>query len=123
MSFSSSAKEDLVKIRLKTDHTRLAQLAGLIHTCGALTIGHGRGAVFTSETLAVGKHIVSLADALYTLEPVIELSERERRRPLTLVTLTGDDARKAARRHRHFIRGAGRLPPRRNRAGNAVDSG
>lgn len=94
MSFSSSAKEDLVKIRLKTDHTRLAQLAGLIHTCGALSIGHGRGAVFTSETLAVGKHIVSLADALYTLEPVIELSERERRRPLTLVTLTGDDAEK-----------------------------
>lgn len=94
MSFSSSAKEDLVKIRLKTDHTRLAQLAGLIHTCGALTIGHGRGAVFTSETLAVGKHIVSLADTLYTLEPVIELSERERRRPLTLVTLTGDDAEK-----------------------------
>lgn len=92
MSFSSSAKEDLVKIRLKSDLVRLAQLAGLVHTCGALTIGHGRGAAFTTETLAVGKHIVSLSTALYTLEPTIELSERERRRPLTLVTLLGDDA-------------------------------
>ena len=44
MSFSSSAKEDLVKIRLKTREQRLAQLAGLVHTCGALTIGRGRGA-------------------------------------------------------------------------------
>ena len=92
MSFSSSAKEDLTKIRLKSDLIRLAQLAGLVHTCGALTIGRGRGAVFTTETLAVGKLIVSLATALYPLEPTIELSERERRRPLTLVTLLGDEA-------------------------------
>lgn len=92
MSFSSSAKEDLVKIRLKTDLVRMAQLAGLVHTCGALTIGRGRGAAFTTETLAVGKLIVSLATALYPLEPTIELSERERRRPLTLVTLLGDEA-------------------------------
>ena len=94
MSFSSSAKEDLAKIRLKSDPIRLAKLAGLVHTCGALTIGRGRGASFASETLAVGKLIVSLASALYTLEPTIELSERERRRPLTLVTLLGDDAEK-----------------------------
>ena len=94
MSFSSSAKEDLAKIRLKTDLCRLAQLSGLVHTCGALTIGRGRGALFTTETLAVGKLIVSLATGLYTLEPTIELSERERRRPLTLVTLIGDDAEK-----------------------------
>ena len=92
MSFSSSAKEDLVKIRLKTREQRLAQLAGLVHTCGALTIGRGRGASFTSETLAVGRHIVSLATALYELEPTMELSERERRRPLTIVTLAGDQA-------------------------------
>ena len=94
MSFSSSAKEDLVKIRLKSNPIRLAQLAGLVHTCGALTIGRGRGAAFSTESLAVGKLIVSLSAALYTLEPTIELSERERRRPLTLVTLLGDDAEK-----------------------------
>ena len=94
MSFSSSAKEDLVKIRLKTDSVRLAALSGLVHTCGALTIGRGRGAIFSTETLAVGKLIVTLATTLYQLEPTIELSERERRHPLTLVTLTGDDAEK-----------------------------
>ena len=94
MSFSSSAKEDLVKIRLKTRSQRLAQLAGLVHTCGALTIGRGRGASFTTETLAVGRHIVSLATTLYELEPTIELSERERRRPLTVVTLMGDTAKR-----------------------------
>ena len=117
MSFSSSAKEDLVKIRLKTDRIRLAELAGLVHTCGALTIGRGRGAVFSTETLAVGKLIVSLATALYPLEPTIELSERERRRPLTLVTLVGDEAeqllrdtglliREAGESRRAFLRGA-----------------
>ncbi len=94
MSFSSSAKEDLVKIRLKSNPIRLAQLAGLVHTCGALTIGRGRGAAFSTESLAVGKLIVSLSASLYSLEPTIELSERERRRPLTLVTLLGDDAEK-----------------------------
>ncbi len=92
MSFSSSAKEDLAKIRLKSNPIRLAQLAGLVHTCGALTIGRGRGAAFSTESLAVGRLIVSLSTSLYTLEPTIELSERERRRPLTLVTLLGDDA-------------------------------
>ena len=94
MSFSSTAKEDLVKIRLKSDLVRLAALSGLVHTCGALTIGQKRGAVFTTETLAVGKLIVSLAAALYQLEPTIELSQRERRHPLTVVTLLGDDAEK-----------------------------
>ena len=94
MSFSSTAKEDLVKVRLKSDLVRLASLSGLVHTCAALTIGRKRGAIFTTETLAVGKFIVSLATALYQLEPTIELSERERRRPLTLVTLLGDDAEK-----------------------------
>ena len=92
MSFSSSAKEDIVKIRLKSNPIRLAQLSGLVHTCGALTIGRGRGAAFSTESLAVGRLIVSLSSALYTLESTIELSERERRRPLTLVTLLGDDA-------------------------------
>ena len=92
MSFSSTAKEDLSKIRLKSRDQRLAQLAGLIHTCGALYVGRGRGASFSSETLAVGKHIVTLASSLYQLDSTIELSQRERRQPLTLVTLLGNEA-------------------------------
>jgi len=92
MSFSSSAKENLVRIRVKSRTQRLAQLAGITHTCGALYVGRGRGAVYSTETLAVGKHILSLATSLYELESVIELSEREHRRPLTIVTLLGDHA-------------------------------
>ena len=69
MSFSSAAKEDLVKIRLRSDLVRLAALSGLVHTCGALTIGRKRGAVFTTETLAVGKFIVSLAAGIRAVPP------------------------------------------------------
>ncbi len=92
MSFSSSAKENLVKIRVKPRVQRLAQLAGLTHTCGALYVGRGRGVVYSTETLAVGKYILLLASSLFQLESVIELSEREHRRPLTVVTLSGDQA-------------------------------
>ena len=94
MSFSSKAKEDLVRVRVRTKAARLAQLSGLTLTCGALYVGRGHGAAYTSETLAVGKEIVSLSASLYKLESVIELSERERRRPLTLVTLSGTDAQR-----------------------------
>ena len=74
MSFSSKAKEDLVRVRVRTKAARLAQLSGLTLTCGALYVGRGRGAAYTSETLAVGKEIVSLSASLYKLESVIELS-------------------------------------------------
>lgn len=94
MSFSSRAKEDLAKQRPRARNARLAQLAGLTHTCGALYVGRGRGAVYASETLAVGKHILSLASSLYELESVIELSKRASRRPLTVVTLSGINAEK-----------------------------
>jgi len=92
MSFSSSAKEDLVKIRVRPRASRLAQLAGLTHTCGALYVGRSHGAVYSTETLAVGRHILSLASSLYELDATIERSEREHRRPLTQVTLLGRDA-------------------------------
>ncbi len=92
MSFSRSAKEDLVRLRVKTRKARLSQLAGLTHTCGALYVGRGRGAVYTTETLAVGKHILSLASSLYALDSTVELSERERRRPQTIVTFLGEEA-------------------------------
>lgn len=94
MSFSSKAKEDLTRVRVRTKKARLSQLSGLTLTCGALYVGRGRGAAYTTETLAVGKQILALAGSLYDLESVVELSERERRRPLTLVTLSGADAQR-----------------------------
>ncbi|MEN6594505.1 MAG: DNA-binding protein WhiA [Clostridiaceae bacterium] len=92
MSFSSRAKEDLAKIRIRTRGARLSQLSGLTLTCGALYVARGSGVTYASETLAVGKQILSLASSLYELESVIELSECKQRRPLTVVTLLGTDA-------------------------------
>lgn len=92
MSFSRTAKEDLVKLRVKTQKARLSQLVGLTHTCGALYVGRGRGAVYTTETLAVGRHILSLAASMYEVESTIELAMREKRRALTSVTLLGENA-------------------------------
>ena len=94
MSFSSRAKEDLAKQRPRAKNARLSQLAGLTHTCGARYVGRGRCAVTASETLAVGKHVLSLASSLYELESVIELTKRASRRPLTVVTLSGANAEK-----------------------------
>ena len=92
MSFSSGVKEDLVKYRLKTDRQRLAALSGLTLCCGSLYLGRGRGASYATETLSVGKLILSLATGLYNLDASMGVSEREgRRRPLTLLTLTGKD--------------------------------
>ncbi len=92
MSFSRITKEDLVKLRVRTRKARLSQLAGLTHTCGALYVGRGRGALYTTETLAVGRHILSLASSLYEVESAIELSMREKRRAQTSVTLLGVQA-------------------------------
>ncbi|MEG1525594.1 MAG: DNA-binding protein WhiA [Clostridia bacterium] len=96
MSFSSSIKEDLVKLRLKSPSLRLSELAGLTLCCGSLYVGRGAGAVYSTETLSVGRLIVALATELYhQLDVTIELSERERRRnALTIVTLIGTDAEK-----------------------------
>ncbi len=71
---------------------RLAQLSGLTLTCGALYVGRGRGVTYATESLAVGKLILALASSLYEVESTIELSERKQRRPLTVVTLLGDNA-------------------------------
>lgn len=94
MSFSSRAKEDLAKIKIRTRGARLSQLSGLTLTCGALYVGRGRGVTYATESLAVGKQILALASSLYELEPTIELSERKQRRPLTVVTLLGDQAQR-----------------------------
>lgn len=94
MSFSSRAKEDLAKIKIRTRGARLSQLSGLTLTCGALYVGRGRGVTYATESLPVGKQILALASSLYELESTIELSERKQRRPLTVVTLLGEQAQR-----------------------------
>ncbi len=94
MSFSSRTKESLARIRVRQPSQRLAQLGGLTLSCGSLCIGSsGTGAVYVTETLAVGRQIAELANGRYTLDTTMELTEQERRkRPLVSVTLAGKDA-------------------------------
>ncbi len=96
MSFSSNIKEYLVRIRVKSPAHKQRVLAGITLTCGSLFVGRGgAGIVYHTESLPVGKYIVSLATAMYELDSTMELTEQERRkRPLTVVTLTGGDARR-----------------------------
>ena len=96
MSFSSQIKEDLTRLRLRSEAQKRAELAGLAQGCGALYLGRvGKGAAFTSESLPVGKRIAALAGALYALDVSMELSRQQRRKsPLVTVTLTGADAEK-----------------------------
>lgn len=95
MSFSSSVKDDLVRLKRKSAPLRLSELAGLTVCCGSLYVGRGTGAVYTTEALPVGKLVSSLATELYALDATIELSKQERRRrPLVIVTVTGADAEK-----------------------------
>lgn len=90
MSFSSGVKDELVRIRPKSPGQRLSELSGLTLCCGALRISRGLSVAYTSESLSVGRRILSLAGALYELENTIELFERERHKaPLTIVTLSG----------------------------------
>ena len=94
MSFSSGVKEELVRIRLKTEQQRKSQLSGLALSCGALSIRRGgTGLTLSTETLSVGKLIATLALSLYDLDAEVGVTEREQRRaPLTVVTLSGADA-------------------------------
>lgn len=90
MSFSSKAKEELTRIRVKPATQRLCELSGLILCCGALRISRGLSLVCISESLAVGKRILALAGALYETDAAIQLLARERpKKTLTCVTLMG----------------------------------
>ncbi len=95
MSFSSRAKEDIARMRIKRPGQQLALLSGLVLTCGSLYVGRGAtGGIFSTESLPVAKLIAETGEALYALDTSIELTEQQRRRnPLYVVTLTGASAR------------------------------
>ena len=91
MSFSSSLKQDLIRIRLKTPSLRLCQLAGLTLSCASLHRNQaGTGLLYVTESAPVAKHIVSLSSGLYPLESTMELIRQARRKlPLYSVFLYG----------------------------------
>ncbi|MDO4565207.1 MAG: DNA-binding protein WhiA [Clostridia bacterium] len=95
MSFSTQIKDEIVRIKLRDQKTRLAQLSGLTLTCGTLRSGSTYAVVYQTESLAVAKHIDFLAGDLFDLDVTMELRERENRRtPLVAVNFGGADVKK-----------------------------
>lgn len=96
MSFSMQIKEELCRIRPKTEREQRAQLAGLTRTCASLRLGRRAAQVlYQSESPAVVRHIAQLCGALYRLDAVTMLREQaHRRQPLTVLSLSGPDCRR-----------------------------
>jgi len=95
MSFSIEIKEELCRIRVRNRACRLAELAGLTQTCGSLRISRTPSVFYQSESAAVIRRTALYANELYAVEATMGMREQEhRKRPLSVVTLIGEDCRK-----------------------------
>lgn len=95
MSFSSSVKDELLKLKIKSDSAKRAMLCAFTHTAGSITIGSGGiAAEYVSEHHGVGKLIAQLAPSLYTVETAISVYEHERLRARnTVIKVSGIEVR------------------------------
>lgn len=90
MSFSSSCKDELIRIRVKSAEQRLSQLSGMTFTAGGIRISRTPSLFYHTENPGTAKHIASIALSLFDLDAVIEEKMVEhRRRPIYEVTLSG----------------------------------
>jgi len=93
MSFASSAKDELTKLRTRGEKERLLILAGMTSTAGSLTLGMGgrMGIQYVTENHSVGKYIAQLATGLYDLEASVEVRKHDRLNARnTVVQLSGN---------------------------------
>ncbi len=95
MSFASEAKEELVRLRLKTGGEKRSLLCALTYSAGSITLAReGLGVQYTTENSAVGELIAQLAAELYAAETVMRLSESARLRARCMVVrLSGEGCR------------------------------
>ena len=96
MSFSSSTKEELTKLRVRRDQDRRLILAGMTSTAGSLTLGMGAriGVQYVTENHAVGKYIAQLATRLYDLQASIAVREHDRLNARNIVVrLSGEETK------------------------------
>lgn len=98
MSFSSLAKEELLRSRKKyAAGERQALLIALINTAGSLTLrsGGGLGVRFLTENYALGRFIAKLVTGMYAVEAQTVLREQERLRSrATLVLVEGEGVKR-----------------------------
>ena len=80
MSFSSLAKDELTKVRVRTQKEKRAMLSAFISAAGSLTLERGGriGVRFTMESPSVGKLIAHTGSSLYKLDASMALLERDR---------------------------------------------
>ncbi|MDL2258219.1 DNA-binding protein WhiA [Eubacteriales bacterium OttesenSCG-928-K08] len=89
-SFSAQVRQELTKVRLRSPAAKRAQLAGMTHAAGVLTLGRSAGVQYVSETPEVATQIEKLASALYDVAIVQSLRVAEhRKRPLYVVAISG----------------------------------
>lgn len=96
MSFSSNAKDELAKLRVRKEKERLLILAGMTSTAGSLTLGMGGriGVQYITENHSVGKYIAQLATGLYDMEASVAVREHDRLNARnTVVQLSGNGAK------------------------------
>lgn len=80
MSFSSLTKDELSKVRARTQQEKRAMLMAFIGAAGSLTLERGGkvGVQFTTENPAVGKLLAQTGTSLYPVEASVALLQRDR---------------------------------------------
>ncbi len=92
MSFSSECKDELIRIRVKNESQRLAQLSGMTLTAGGIRISRKTALFYHTENINVANHIASLATSLYSIDATVEEKRVEHRKtPFFEVSLSGSD--------------------------------
>ena len=90
MSFASTIKDEVVRIRVRDGAVKLAELSGLTFACGNLKLGRRKAVSYRTENREVGRHIASLGTSLFDLDVEMEERVREHRKaPLYVVNMSG----------------------------------
>lgn len=106
MSYSSSAKDELTRLRLKGDAQRRALICAMTGAIGSVTIGRGAlGVRCVTESLAAARSFAQLAAAVYNVDASIAVNQHQRLNARNVaVTLSGPGCRE-------LLRDAGVLAP------------
>lgn len=104
MSFSSCAKDEIVKNRLRGTECKQALLCALTNTAASMLLGRGIGLQYITENHSVAKLIAQLGPSLYDVDTSLAIREQDRLRSRSVVVrFSGSDCRR-------ILQDAGFLP-------------